>query len=260
MIEAKHGDLTLLRFERLSEQSPLVHAITTRPQNFAPHRGRDRERAVHWRQRVCDVLDVPFDRLTAPQQVMGAEVLPLEAADVGRGRDGRDSALPYIDGLLLERPGVPIVLLSADCPIVCAYDPDRPAIGAVHAGWQGTVARAAENLVRQMARVFGSDPSHLHTAIAPSAGPDAYEVGELVRRLARTRLADADGCFHERDGRLTFDLWEANRRQLRDAGVAPEHVEVAGLCTIRDERFWSHRRDGPDAGRFAVFLALREST
>ncbi len=256
MIEETHGELELLRFASWSREPGLVHAVTTKPQNYAPHRGSEREDAVRWRQQVCRILGVPFENLTAPEQVMGAEVLPIEGSDIGCGRAGRNSAVRYVDGLVTRQRQVPIVLLSADCPLICAFDPALPAIGAVHAGWQGTLAGAAANLIRQMVRQFGSEPARLLTAITPSAGPCCYEVGSDVRRLTRTRLTDADACVRERKGRLTFDLWAANRSQLIEAGVADEHIEVAGLCTICDERFWSHRRDGPEAGRFALFVAL----
>ena len=256
MIEISDGELTLLRFERLASEAGLRHAVTTRPQNYAPHRGVGRDEAIRWRRQVCAHLGVSFDALTSPEQVHGGDVRVVELDDVGRGCDGRGSAVPFVDGLMTDRPGVPMVLLSADCPLVCAYDPDRPAVGAVHASWRGTVAGAASNLVGQMARAFGSDPARLLTGIAPSAGGCCYEVGDDVRRVARTRLADADGYFVERAGRLFFDLWSANRKQLIDAGVGPEHVEVAGICTICDARFWSHRRDGAEAGRFALFVSL----
>ncbi len=259
MIESRRDDLLLLHFDRLQREPGLVHAVTTRPQNMAPHRGTDREHAVSWRQRVCEALGLSFDELTSPAQVHGAEVLCVEHDDIGRGRDGRHSAVPYVDGLITDRPGVPLILLSADCPLVCVYDPKRPAVGAVHASWQGTVARAAENLVRQMVSAFGSDPAELLAAIAPSAGPCCYEVGDDVRRLARTRLRDADALLHPRGDRYLFDLWTANAHQLIESGVAPASIETARLCTLCDPRFWSHRRDGQNAGRFALFLALKRS-
>jgi len=67
----------------------------------------------------------------------------------------------------------------------------------------------------------------------------------------------ADQCLAVRNGRLTFDLWEANRSQLVQTGVQPACIELAGICTICDHRFWSHRRDGHNAGRNAMFVALR---
>lgn len=257
MIERTHGDLTLLHFAGLNAQPGLVHAVTTRPQNYAPHRGVGREEAVRWRRRVCEILGVSFERLTSPEQVMGSDVLRVEEADIGCGRDGRQTAVRFVDGLTCDRPGVPLALMSADCPLICVYDPLRPAIGAVHAGWQGTVHRAAEHLVGRMVEHYGSDPARLRGAVAPSAGACCYEVGEVVRRIAATRCPDGEACMRERDGRLYFDLWETNRRQLLRAGLLPEHLEVAELCTLCDRRFWSHRRDGPDAGRFALFIALR---
>lgn len=257
MIEKSHGDLTLLYFERLGGVGGLAHAVTTRPQNYAPHRGVERENAIRWRRRVCAILGVPFEALTSPEQVHGCEVLRIEVDDVGRGRDGRASAVRFVDGLVTDRRHVPIILLSADCPLVCAYDPDRPAVGAVHASWRGTVAGAAENLIRQMQRGFGTDPGRLMTAITPSAGPCCYQVGDHVRRIARSRMNHSEAHLVERGGRTFFDLWGANRRQLIGAGVQPGRIEIAGRCTICDRRFWSHRRDGPDAGRFALFIALQ---
>ncbi len=256
MREDHCGDLTLLRFETLARQPGLAHAVTTRPHNFAPHRGPGREHALGRREQVCGILNLPFARLTSPAQVHGADILVVEDGDIGRGRDGRDSAVPYVDGLITDRRGVPLVLLSADCPLVCACDPDRPAIGAVHASWRGTVAGAATRMVDMMERQFGTNPSRLLAAIAPSAGPCCYEVGHEVRRIARTRLESADRFFIERGGRLFFDLWEANRRQLIDAGMPAAAIEVAGLCSICDQRFWSHRRDGPETGRTALFVGL----
>src|SRR5687767_951475 len=232
MIEEGYGEITLLRFDRLSREPGLVHAFTTRPQNYAPHRGIGREHAVEWRRKVCDILGVSFQNLTSPAQVHGGEVLRVEAGDIGCGRDGRESAVRFVDGLIADQRGVPLILLSADCPLVCVYDPDRPAIGAMHSSWQGTVARATEQMILQMQQEFGSEPSQMLAAICPSAGPCCYEVGEEVRRIARTKLADVEACFVRRGESIHLDLWTANRQQLIECGVRSENIEIAGYCSI----------------------------
>ncbi|MHC4442281.1 MAG: peptidoglycan editing factor PgeF [Planctomycetota bacterium] len=256
MIEDSFGELGLLRFERLSEEPNLAHAFTTRPHNFAPHYGPDRNRAIYWRQRVCEILEVTFDNLTAPQQVHGGDIIRIVDQDVGRGKDGRNSAVRFVDGLITDRPNVPIIMLSADCPLICAYDPDAPAIGVAHASWRGTVGRIAKNLIRQMVTEFDSDPSRIIAAISPSAGPCCYEVDSQVYRMARTRLDRADACFTGKGDKYMFDLWQANQQQLIGRGVMPENIEIAQLCSICDKRFWSHRRDGKNAGRSALFVSL----
>ena len=257
MLYEEYGDIALLKFDRLSRAAGFVHAVASKPHNYAPHRGAGREHAIEARRRVCEILGVPFERLTSPEQVQAAEAVRIEPSDWGRGRDGRGSAVPYVDGLLCDSPDVPLVLMSADCPLICVYDSRRPAIGAVHAGWQGTVAGAAENLITQMRRVFGSDPGYLLAGISPCAGPCCYEVGHDVQRIAASRLPDADEIVAIRNGKLTFDLWNANRNQLLRAGLLPENVELASMCSICSPNFWSHRHDGADAGRTALFVAMR---
>lgn len=257
MIEKTYGNIRLLTFERLSREAGLAHGVTTRPQNYAPHRGEGREQAIEHRKEVCRILGASYDRLTSPSQVHGADVLAVDDLDIGCGRDGRGSAVGNVDGLITDRSDVPLILMSADCPLICAYHPGRHAIGAVHASWKGTVGRAAEHLVHRMQAEFGCKPAELLTAICPSAGPCCYEVGRELLRIARTRLDNADDCFVHRDGRMYFDMWRANREQLVEAGVPEANIETAGICSICDQRFWSHRRDGENAGRTALFIALR---
>jgi YfiH family protein len=256
MTERPCDDGTLLQFERLAAEPGLVHAFTTKPWNLAPHRGPQRELAVDRRRCICEAFGLDFERMTSPQQVHGAEILRIEDADFGAGRFGRGEAVPFVDGLITDRPGAPLILLSADCPLVLAFDPRHPALGIVHASWLGTVAGITARLVERMCVEFGADPAELRAAIAPSAGPCCYEVGPEVRRIFRTRFADADRFFTPRDGRFLLDLWAANTAQLLARGVAAERIERAEACSICDERFWSHRRDGADAGRNALIGAI----
>jgi len=257
MHELPCQDGRFFEFPGLSAEARLVHAFAAKPWNLAPHRGRDCERAVEHRRVICDMLGVSFERLTSPRQVHGAEMLRVEKEDIGRGRLGRDDAVPFVDGLLTDRPGVPLILLSADCPLVLAFDPLHPAVGIVHASWLGTVAGITTRLIERMRAEFLSDPSTLRAAIAPCAGPCCYEVGPEVRRIFRTRMPEADVFFAPKDHKYLLDLPSANVAQLTAAGVPPHRIEVAGACTICDTRFWSHRRDGPEAGRNALVAALR---
>ena len=235
----------------------MSHAFVSKPHNYAPHRGHAAEDAIHWRQQVCSILGVPFEKLTSPAQVHGGEVVPVHASEAGCGRDGRGSAIKYVDGLVTNEPGLPLILLSADCPLVWRVRP----------GEAGDRCGAFELAGDRRSFHGADDPRHasglrlraddMLAAICPSAGPCCYEVGEDVRRIAQTKLADADRFLPRRDGRMTFDLWSANQQQLVDAGVRPENIEIAGLCSICDERFWSHRRDKATAGRSALFISLR---
>ena len=259
MLFERHDRLEFARFASLAAQSAIAHAVTLKPLNLAPHRGPGADAAVQNRRRLCAALELDFDKLTAASQIHGPDLLAVTADDVGCGRDGRDSAVPYVDGLITDRPGIPLLSLSADCPTLLAFDPARRAIGVAHARWRGTLGGMGTNLIQQMNRCFDCRPADILVGIGPSAGPCCYEVRNDVRRVAATKLRDVDRLIPLRDGRFYFDLWKTLEEQLVEAGVRPDHVEQSRICTICDARFYSHRRDGANTGRFGIICSLREN-
>jgi copper oxidase (laccase) domain-containing protein len=79
---------------------------------------------------------------------------------------------------------------------------------------------------------------------------DVYEAAAVLPD--RTRL------FVRRGKRLYFDLWEANRSQLEQAGVPKEKIEIAGICTMsRSDLFYSYRQEGSGCGHFCLLAGLR---
>jgi len=251
-------DTQLLRWPHLAAAPGFAHAVTTRPWNMAVHRGPQAEQTVARRRRLCEHLGFDFERLTAPNQVHSPHVLRVEPGDVGAGRDGPRTALQFVDGLVCELRGVPLIQFSADCPLIVAVAARRRAFGVAHASWRGIVTCIAVELVGQLQQCFDVAPEDLVVGIAPCAGPTEYEVGDDVRRIALTRLGGAERFFARRGDRWTFDMRAANAAQLLDAGVRPENIVAATESTLSDPRFFSHRRDGPDTGRFALFAGFPE--
>jgi YfiH family protein len=166
--------------------------------------------------------------------------------------------MKFVDGLICDFPNVPVMQFSADCPLILAIEPDRRVFGTAHASWRGTVTQIAAELVRMMRVEFGVDPARLRVAICPCAGAEEYEVGEDVYRIAQARLGDVKRFFTVTQGRRFFDMRLANASQLIASGVAAENILSAGASTMSDERFYSHRRDGAETGRFALIAGFRE--
>jgi YfiH family protein len=252
-------DTALLRFPALAAIPGFAHAVSTRPWNLSLHHGPDREQAVMRRRLICEHIGLPFDRLIAANQVHSPHVLRVTACDVGAGRDDHAMAVKFVDGLVCDLPSTPIIQFSADCPLLVAVDARRRVFGTAHASWRGTVAGIAGELLRQMRVECGVDPADLVVGVCPCAGPEEYEVGEEVRRIAAARLgASAEAFFPRRGGRIFFDMRAANVAQLTEGGVRPEGIFVATASTMSDSRFFSYRRDGAETGRFAVIAGFRE--
>jgi len=250
-------DTSLFRFPALACIDGFAHAVTSRPWNMATHCGPDTERAVERRQKVCRHLGLAFENLTAADQIHSPHVLRVLPSDIGAGREGRHTALRFIDGMVCNLPGVALMQFSADCPIVIAVDPDRRVFGTAHASWRGTVAGITTELVRVLQHEFDVNPADLITALCPCAGPRDYAVGDDVRRIAMTRLPGAERFFTSDADRWLFDMRSANVDQLVRTGVREDNISVASISTMRDDRFYSHRREGEAAGRFALIAGFQ---
>jgi YfiH family protein len=161
------------------------------------------------------------------------------------------------DALVTDRSGILLSILTADCVPLLFFDPRLRVIGAAHAGWRGTLKGIGSEVVGEFSRRYGSSPENLRVGIGPSIGPCCYEVGEEVLSRIPSPLREAVVSF--RAGRAHLDLVELNRRQLVEAGVSPEKIDAAGLCTACDpKRFFSYRRDRGRTGSLVSGILLKE--
>ncbi|TWT41075.1 Laccase domain protein [Phycisphaerae bacterium RAS1] len=239
------------RFARLKDAPGLVHAFATRPMDVSVRidaRAAERRAA---REQMARDLGLDPTRLHHTVQVHEPRLALVDASTPA-------GALADCDGLLTTLPGAALMTFSADCPLVLIYDPQARALGMMHSSWRCTVAHSTRLLVEKMQAAFGSRPAAMFAGVGPSAGPLMYVVQDDVYQAAGT-LPDRERLFPRRAGRLYFDLWEANRRQLIDAGVEPRNIEVAGYCTMtHPDVFFSYRREGAGCGHFGLMAALRD--
>jgi len=171
------------------------------------------------------------------------------------------------DGLVTNVPGVLLAAGTADCVPVLVVDPARRAVAALHAGWRGTVAGIVRQGIDLMRQEYGSQPDNLVAAVGPAIGACCYAVGDEVQEQFAAQYGYAEELFQTRimangEDHLYVDLWEANRRQLLDAGLAPARITVIGECTActrttGDERkYFSHRAEHGVAGRMLNAIGI----
>jgi YfiH family protein len=173
------------------------------------------------------------------EQVHGVDVFRASAGNGGLTE-------VRADALVTDRPGVVLVVRTADCaPVLVA---GSRAVAAIHAGWRGLAAgvvAAALDALRAL------DPGPFTAAVGPCIGPAAFEVGdEVVGRLGPFAVVSGRSTR----GRPMVDLAAGCVAALAAGGV--HAVDAVGVCTVRDAGWWSHRRDGPQAGRQGAAIAV----
>lgn len=209
------------------------------------------------RSRAYGTHDRSNDTLVHAHLTHGSDVAVVSQHDYGKYTGP-------VDGLITNEPGCGLTMNYADCAPILLCDPGKGVIGLGHAGWKGAVNDLPGALVRAMQNSYGSKPAELVAAIGPCIGPCCYEVGEPLISAVRSSFADANTLLKfPETGNMTgtaknrpfFDLPEANRRQLAQAGV--KRVELAGLCTAcRTDLFYSHRAENGRTGRFGSLIIL----
>lgn len=240
------------QFEGLGDAPGLTHAYSTRPDDVSARRDAKQDERAARRRRMAADFELDPQRIHCCVQIHDTHIAVVDESS-------ETATLEDTDGAITVAVGLPLMTFSADCPLVLLYDPTKHVLGMVHASWRCTVARAAARLVGEMIKRSGARPGDILAGIGPSAGECCYEVKQdVVDAVADS--PEARDSFVQRDGRMYFDLWRANRLQLRNAGLRDENIETGGICTMcRNDIFYSYRREGRGCGHFGLMAALNEA-
>lgn len=293
----KQGELQVLRADKLSEVPWLLHGFSTRMGGVSKEYGGNqlnlgmtaedtRENVLANRERFLQAVGAidsqgnPWRVNTVNQRHTGIVHRVAAGSAFGSLRKGGKSIVG--DGLITNVRGVLLSVRVADCYPVLLADVKRKAIGIFHAGWRGTTKRIVEKGVGDMRRYFGSRPQDIVAVIGPGIGSCCYEIGEEVENEFDSQFAYSKELFsdvfdswslHTRYPLLFLnqrapghgepalsrhlDLAEANRRQLLDAGIPAENIEVMSLCTAcHTDRFFSYRKEHV-TGRMMAVIGIR---
>lgn len=220
------------------------------PINFALHTGDHAPKVLATRRRFFRLLGINPAKMVSLRQVHGDTVFIPAPQETGRG--GLDLAsAPEADAVLLTRPGMAAMILTADCVPWFVRVRGRPLAALVHAGWQGARNRILAKTVDLLVRTHQADPKDILVAAGPHIRPCCYEVGEEFASLF------PPDCLIRQDGRLRLDLVAAATAPLPDLGIPKTNILDAGLCTAcRADLFPSHRRERTPY-RMASFILLR---
>lgn len=252
-------DLRFYQFE-IFNAYPIFHAILTRQGGFSnpPFEslntggtvGDDPDAVINNHKKIYKTFDLDYYSRFDVWQVHGTHIIC--------GDKPRDLNQPHkkADGILTNNPEITLFMRFADCVPILLFDPDKQAIGIIHAGWQGTSKNIVQHAVEKMGLCFGSKPEDILAGIGPSICQACYEVGHEVYQAFNENFGrKAEDFFKRYDGRIFLDLWKANEEMLTTSGV--KHFEVARICTAcHPEDWFSHRGENGKTGRFGVLMKL----
>ena len=175
------------------------------------------------------------DSIIFLNQVHGDNILTIEKPAIADSLYAGDA-----DGMITGKPGICLVLRTADCVPVFIYDSKQGLLGAAHSGWRGTELRISARLVQKM-KGMGSEQNSLHAVILPSIGPNSYTVNMDVG-------GQFPGYIKKKNDQIYLNLWQSIEDSLKEEGIPGENIFNSQICCLENsDEFFSHRQG--DLGR-----------
>ena len=208
----------------------------------------------------ADVSGFDEKTIISLPQTPSTEVLEVDESLCGMGyfkRDFDSYKHKFADGYVTNKRGVTLGVKTADCvPILIEGRSDSGeviAIGAVHAGWRGTVGGIQKIAVEKLISLYGVKPQNIYACIGACIHKCCFEVGDDVYEAVKaldTELAE-EFCKPRIgiEGKYLCDLVGINRSLLERAGVPPANIDAIDECTFcHPEKYYSHRYSGGNRG------------
>ena len=207
----------------------------------------------------CRCVGFDPEKLVLSQQTHTANIRKVTEDDFGKGI-WRERDYTDIDGLVTNVKGAVLVTQYADCTPLIFFDPVKKVAATSHAGWRGTVAEIGKKTGDILVSDYGSDPPDIIAAIGPNIAQCCYEVDDpVIKEINKLSYLDLSLCYTSKgNGKYMLDLREVNREILINAGLLPENIDVADLCTCcNSEIFHSHRKTMGKRGTLAAFISIK---
>lgn len=261
VIHIKKNGIEYLQFRRLLEYSDiLTHCFTLKPLDFGNNNNYEQKKDIVTSnyKLICGELDIDYKNIVRPYQTHTNNV-----KEVGESLGIFAKEYTDIDGLITDKKNIALSLTYADCTPIYLFDPIKKAIGNIHSGWQGTVKRIAENSIKKMVEVYGSEPKDIICAIGPTIRKCHFEVQEDVKEIFENEFRNIEFCTKNTVGagealdqeKYYIDTVTINKTMLMEMGIKEENIIDSNICTLcNPDLIHSYRKDKSEGRNTAIIM------
>jgi YfiH family protein len=212
--------------------------------NLGINTNDDSKNVVENRRIFFEKLDISEARFASSYQVHGDKIQVVTEGGRAEG----------YDALITNQPNVFVGVTVADCTPILIYDSRNQAVGAVHAGWRGTVAQIVFKTLQTMQLAYGTEPADCYAYVGTCIDECSFEVGEEVAE----QFDDEFKRFDSTLGKYLIDLKRANAAQLSAFGIPDSQIEISPYSTItHNEDYFSYRLEKGQTGRMLAVIGVR---
>lgn len=219
----------------------LKQFTTKKDKNLAYHVGDIKQNVDRARIELAQKLNYDNNSLKYMDQVHGNDVKIVN----------EQQNLYTCDALITDKKETPLMVMVADCIPILFFDGEKGVIAAAHAGRNGVYLNIAANVIKKMKKDFNCHVENINIVLGPSIQKCCYEVSQELADIAVKNFGK------EFESNRFIDLQGIVKKQLIEAGIDENNIEISNICTkCGSGDYFSYRAD-KSCGRFAGIIMLR---
>lgn len=152
----------------------------------------------------------------------------------------------FFDASITDNKDIILSQTTADCASIIIANKNGGVVALVHGSWHTLKAKIICDVVAKLKSEFGA--TELVAGIGPMICRDCYEFGPEAKELFASKY------LQPKANKYLVDLKQTAMDQLVESGV--KEIDDVNTCTLEDERFFSHRRNGAKSGRMITVASL----
>lgn len=172
------------------------------------------------------------------------------------------NSIPSGDAIITAMPGIPIMVLGADCNIILVCDINLRIIAAIHSGWRGVLNNILGNSLNMMIERFGCKRKDLMLFFGPSIRKCCFETDRSLYEDFKKRFGEIPGENNKSyiKDKYFIDLVEILKYEAIKTGIEVKNISIIDKCTscCKDGLFFSYRKN-KKTGRQAALAYIRDN-
>ncbi|MFA6391429.1 MAG: peptidoglycan editing factor PgeF [Patescibacteria group bacterium] len=236
--------LEIITSEKFSKISEIRLAVSTKDfgNQSLQHPIVSKNETFLNRKRFFDSLNINSKNVVNAGLVHGREILWTTNANKNIDNTESNSLIQNFDGLATVERGLFLMVTIADCFPVFIFDPTSKCIALLHAGWRGVINNIVTNAIDTMKNKAQSETEKMVVYIGPGIHQCHFNVSkDLADQFLNSLGPDV---LQSKNGNNAVNLPLTIKKQLIQAGINENNIEISPYCTYCDDRFFSsYRRD-----------------
>ncbi len=164
------------------------------------------------------------------------------------------------DGIISDAEDIYLIVKTADCYPVLAYNLRAGFIAALHSGWRGVYKNIFESF-KEKANEFGEEKiieNYTKFIIGPGICERCYRVGDEFYENFK-KIGFHSELFDFVGDSIYFNIRKGIEKRLKNLKFKKENITNINICTYENDTLFSYRRDKTDSRLFNFIRLKRRS-